>query len=161
MSQGAFHTFRKASSEKWINTIQWLGSIALNVVGSSNFSEFYVRSIDVGLDASGLLELDTWSDFAKRTSDEFTTYEWQRTKIYWQLFVDESVEGNASMAYQLLRDPVQWIQDSNTVGDHVFGSPSEILECEVNMWSKLWCAGPGEVESQPHCRHKTCPPATH
>ncbi len=108
---------------------------------------FSVRSIDVVLAAKVLLELDTWSDFAKRTSHEFITFGWQRNKTDWELFVAESVEGNASMAYQLLRDPVQWIQDSKKVGDQVFGSPSEILECEVNLWSKLWCAGPAEVES--------------
>ena len=100
MSQGYFQICWKASSAKWINTIQRLGSIALHVVGSSNVDEFSVGSIDVGLAAKVLLELDTWSEFAKRCSLELTTFEWQRNKIDWQLFIDESVEGNASMAYQ-------------------------------------------------------------
>ena len=82
----------KASSAKWINTIQRLGSVALHVVGSSNVDEFSVRSVDVGLAAKVLLELDTWSEFAKICSHEFTTFEWQRNTIDWQLFVGESVE---------------------------------------------------------------------
>ena len=88
----------------------------------------------------------TWGRMAQAVGRQLVSTEWQQKQLAWSQFLDDAMEGHASVGHKLSKVPVPWHQGELLHTDGATTtSPIALLDNQRAIWAQQW-----DAHEEPH-----------